>query len=134
MIYSQYIMFKDTKAFSGFSVNDIAVAKKFYGETLGINIEDGPMQGVLQLKIAGGNTIFVYEKPDHTPATFTILNFQVDNIEKTVSELKEKGITFEQYKDMTDEDGIARGKEHNMGPNIAWFKDPAGNFLSVIEE
>jgi catechol 2,3-dioxygenase-like lactoylglutathione lyase family enzyme len=125
-------MFKDTKAFSGFSVNDTAAAKKFYGETLGLEVEDGPMG--LILKIAGGYGIFVYPKPDHTPATFTILNFPTDNIDQAVAELKHKGVTFEQYEGMTDANGIARGLSAHRGPDIAWFKDPAGNILSVLQE
>lgn len=120
-------MFKNTKAFSGFSVDDLEKAKAFYAETLGLEIEELPAG--LSLKIAGGNPIFIYPKPDHTPATFTILNFPVKNIEQAVAELKKRGVQFESY-DGTDENGIARGN----GPNIAWFKDPAGNFLSVLEE
>ena len=125
-------MFKDTKAFSGFSVNSLAAAKEFYGNTLGIEILE-PAMG-LQLKIAGGNSIFIYEKKDHVPATYTILNFPVDNIDQAVEELKNKGIKFEHYKNMTDEKGIARGIAKQKGPDIAWFKDPAGNFLSVLQE
>lgn len=121
-------MLKESKAFSGFSVNDLKAAKSFYGETLGVAVQDGP-QG-LELHIAGGTPIFIYPKSDHVPATFTILNFPVDDIEKTVDELVKRGVTFERYDDMkADEKGIARG--HGMA--IAWFKDPAGNILSVIE-
>lgn len=123
-------MFKNTKAFSGFSVNDLDEAKTFYGETLGIEIDDNGMG--LELKISGSTPVFIYQKDDHIPATFTILNFPVEDIDEAVDALKEKGITFIQYKDMTDEKGIARGKANNMGPDIAWFKDPAGNFLSVL--
>jgi predicted enzyme related to lactoylglutathione lyase len=119
-------MFETTKAFSGFSVNDLAAAKKFYGETLGIEVEDnGPR---LMLKVAGGNGILVYPKEDHVPATYTILNFPVHDLEKAVDELIAKGVTFEQYENVTDEKGIARSAE------IAWFKDPAGNILSVVHE
>src|SRR5713226_8921482 len=125
-------MFKDTKAFSGFAVNDLAVAKEFYGETLGLELEQGG-QG-LRLKIAGGNPTFVYSKPDHVPATYTILNFPVDDIDKAVDKLTAKGIKFEHYDNMTDEKGIARGRSQNMGPDIAWFTDPAGNILSVLNE
>ena len=125
-------MFKTTKAFSGFSVNDIAKAKQFYGNTLGLEVSDGPM-GTLNLQIAGGTNILIYPKPNHTPASFTILNFPVKEIETAVAQLKERGVRFEQY-DMpdikTDERGIARGG----GPLIAWFKDPAGNILSVLEQ
>lgn len=125
-------MFSGSKAFSGFSVNDQAAAKQFYGQTLGLEVEDGPMG--LVLKIAGGASIFVYPKDDHIPATFTILNFPVDDIDQAVAELNRKGITFEKYENMTDEHGIARGLAANRGPDIAWFKDPAGNILSVIQE
>jgi predicted enzyme related to lactoylglutathione lyase len=123
-------MFKDTKAFSGFSVDNLEVAKQFYGETLGLEVEDGPMG--LNLHIAGGSSIFIYEKENHTPATFTILNFPVDDIDDAVAALNSKGVNFEQYEGMTDEKGIARGRSYDRGPNIAWFKDPAGNILSVL--
>jgi catechol 2,3-dioxygenase-like lactoylglutathione lyase family enzyme len=126
-------MFKNTKAFSGFSVDDLQKAKKFYGETLGLEVSEMAM-GVLDLHIAGGSHILVYPKPNHTPATFTILNFPVDNIDAAVDQLTKLGIRFEQYdlpEIKTDAKGIARG---NGGPNIAWFKDPAGNILSVLEE
>ena len=123
-------MFKDTHAFSGFSVNNIAAAKEFYGTTLGLETEISP-QG-LQLKIAGSNDVFVYEKPDHVPATYTILNFPVENIDMAVDDLTAKGIIFEKYEGMTDDKGVARGIANNMGPDIAWFKDPAGNILSVL--
>lgn len=124
-------MFKDTLAFSGFSVNDLAAAKAFYGQTLGIETSEDEMG--LTLKIAGGNNVFVYPKSDHTPATFTILNFIVDDIDQAVDELADKGITFEHYEGMTDEKGIARGIAASRGPDIAWFKDPAGNVLSVLK-
>ena len=122
-------MFKHTKAFSGFSVNDLEKAKHFYGEILGLEVSES--MG-LELHIEGGNNILIYPKPNHTPATFTILNFPVTDIEKAVKELKEKGITFESYEGpiKTDEDGIFRGG----GPLIAWFTDPAGNILSVLEQ
>ena len=125
-------MFKDTKAFSGFSVDDIAKAKAFYGDTLGLNVSED--NGMLTLHIAGGANILVYPKGDqHMPSTFTLLNFPVDDIDKAVDELTRRGVRFEHYDTpemKTDEKGIARG---NGGPNIAWFKDPAGNFLSVLE-
>ena len=124
-------MFKDTKAFSGFSVNDLDEAKKFYGQTLGLEVEENPAG--LTLKIAGGNGILIYPKDDHTPATYTILNFPVDDIDQAVDELTSKGVTFEHYENMTDEKGIARGISTNRGPDIAWFKDPAGNILSVLK-
>ena len=124
-------MFKNTKAFSSFSVNDIQKAKEFYGGTLGLEVLES--DGMLTLYIAGGTNILIYPKPNHTPATFTILNFPVDNVEDAVEELTKRGVRFEIY-DMdelkTDEKGIFRGE----GPKIAWFKDPAGNILSVLEE
>jgi predicted enzyme related to lactoylglutathione lyase len=125
-------MFKDTKAFSGFAVNDLAVAKEFYGETLGLEVEQGG-QG-LRLKIAGGNPTFVYSKPDHVPATYTILNFPVDDIDKAVDKLTAAGVKFEHYGKLTDARGIARGATTGGGPDIAWFKDPAGNILSVLQQ
>jgi len=125
-------MFRDTKAFSGFAVNDLAVAKEFYGETLGLEVEQGG-QG-LRLKIAGGNPTFVYSKPDHVPATYTILNFPVDDIVKAVDKLTAAGVKFEHYGKLTDARGIARGATTGGGPDIAWFKDPAGNILSVLQQ
>lgn len=124
-------MFEDTRAFSGFSVNDLAAAKEFYGRTLGLDVEEGP--GNLTLKIAGGNNIFIYPKDDHIPATYTILNFPVDDIDQAVDELNSKGITCEHYGNTTDERGILRGSARGQGPDIAWFKDPAGNILSVLK-
>lgn len=125
-------MFKDVHAFSGFSVNDLQKAEEFYGQTLGVNVESGPMG--LQLKIAGGNPIFVYQKDDHQPASFTILNFPVEDIDKAVDELSSKGVKFEIYDGLNqDEKGIARGISANRGPDIAWFKDPSGNILSVLQ-
>lgn len=123
-------MFKNTKAFSSFSVNDLKKAKEFYGRTLGLEVSESP-EG-LELHIAGQNEIFIYPKPDHSPATFTILNFPVNNIDETVDRLSKLGVRFEQFEGemKTDSKGIFRGE----GPKIAWFKDPAGNFLSVLEE
>src|SRR5919106_1316742 len=123
-------MFKNTKAFSSFSVNDLQKAKEFYGNTLGLEVSETP-EG-LELHIAGGNNVFVYPKPNHTPATFTILNFRVNNIDEAVDQLTKAGIRFEHYEGemKTDSKGIFRGE----GPKIAWFKDPAGNFLSVLED
>ena len=121
-------MFKNTKAFSGFSVNDMQKAKEFYGETLGLDVAGAPMD-LLQLNIAGGTVIMIYPKPNHTPASFTILNFPVENIEAAVAELTRRGVRFEHYEVpevKTDEKGIHRG---DVGPKIAWFKDPAGNIL-----
>jgi predicted enzyme related to lactoylglutathione lyase len=125
-------MFQETKAFSGFSVNDLVAAKEFYGQTLGLDVEEIPAG--LMLRIAGGNGIVIYPKGNHTPATYTILNFPVDDIEQAVDELASKGVTFEHYENTTDEKGIARGISRNLGPDIAWFKDPAGNILSVLKQ
>lgn len=125
-------MFKDTKAFSSFSVDDIYAAKKFYSETLGIEVEE--ISEGLMLHIAGGNPTFVYPKKDHVPATYTILNFPIEDIDKAVDALSAKGVIFEQYDNMTDEKGIARGIAAKRGPDVAWFKDPAGNVISVIKE
>ena len=124
-------MFHDTKAFSGFSVNDVQRAKEFYGKTLGLEVRDLAMGG-LELHLAGGGNVLVYPKPNHTPATFTILNFPVDDVEQAVDKLAKRGVNFEHYNFpglKTDEKGIHRGE----GPVIAWFKDPAGNILSVLE-
>jgi len=124
-------MFENTKAFSGFSVDDIPAAKKFYNETLGVRVSDD--EGFVMLHIAGDRDILVYPKPDHTPASFTVLNFPVDDIEAAVEALTERGVSFEHYPGTeieTDEKGIFRG----AGPYIAWFTDPAGNVLSVIQD
>ena len=124
-------IFKEAKSFSSFSVNDLQKAKEFYGQTLGLDIKETP-EG-LELHI-GSNTVFLYPKPNHTPASFTVLNFAVDDIEAAVADLNALGVTLERYNlpDIkTDERGIARGPH---GPTIAWFKDPAGNILSVLEE
>jgi catechol 2,3-dioxygenase-like lactoylglutathione lyase family enzyme len=122
-------MLETSKAFSGFAVPDVAAAKRFYGETLGLNVSDQPAG--LALQLAGGTTVFIYAKPDHTPATYTILNFPVDDVEQAVDALTSAGVRFEQYTGdlKTDEKGILRGD----GPVIAWFTDPAGNILSVLE-
>jgi len=124
-------MLKDSHAFSGFSVDDLEAAKKFYGDTLGLEVSENE-QG-LMVSLLGSNGVFVYEKEDHVPASYTILNFPVDDIDAAVDELVAAGIVFERYEGMTDEKGIARGLELNRGPSIAWFKDPAGNFLSVLQ-
>jgi catechol 2,3-dioxygenase-like lactoylglutathione lyase family enzyme len=123
-------MFKNTKTFSSFSVDNLENAKQFYSQTLGLEVSQSN-EG-LTLKTSGSNEIFVYPKIEHTPATFTILNFLVDNVDQAVDYLSGKGIQFEVYKEgelKTDEKGIHRGH-----PEIAWFKDPAGNFLSVLKE
>lgn len=125
-------MFTDTKAFSGFSTNDIQKTKEFYSNVLGLKVTEE--HGMLKLHLATGVEILIYLKRDHIPATYTILNFPVDDIEQVVDELTSKGITFEHYENMTDERGIARGIAQNRGPDIAWFKDPAGNMLSVLKE
>jgi len=122
-------------AFSGFSVDDLAKAKEFYTSILGLKLDDEKMG--LQFALPGGGQLFIYDKPNHTPATYTVLNFIVDDIDKTVDEFIAKGVKFEHYnmKEMPqDEKGIARGKAANIGPDIAWFTDPAGNILSVIEK
>ena len=125
-------MFRDVKAFSGYSANNVQEATAFYRDILGINVKIG-IEGILELHIAGSSPVIVYPKPKHEPATFTVLNFPVPDIKKSVTELKSKGVLFESY-DMpdfkTDDDNIFRGG----GPLIAWFKDPAGNILSVIQE
>lgn len=126
-------MFKAMSAFSGFSVNDLAKARTFYTQTLGLRVEN---DGVgIRLHLPGGATVFAYPKPDHQPATFTILNFAVDDIDAAVDDLTSRGVQFERYNNgpKADEKGILRGRAQNRGPDIAWFKDPAGNVLSVIE-
>jgi predicted enzyme related to lactoylglutathione lyase len=125
-------MLRDSKAFSGFSVNNLAAAKDFYGQTLGLDVAEDAMG--LTLKLAGGNNVFVYAKDDHAPATYTILNFPVEDIDQAVEDLVSKGVTFEHYDNMTDDKGVARGIATQRGPDIAWFKDPAGNVLSVLHE
>jgi catechol 2,3-dioxygenase-like lactoylglutathione lyase family enzyme len=123
-------MFANTKAFSGFSVDDLAAARKFYGETLGLRVAD-LAEDLLELQIAGDRNVLVYHKPNHTPATYTILNFPVDNVDAAVDELAKRGVSFERYEGIeADEKGIVRAG----GPQIAWFKDPAGNVLSVLQE
>jgi predicted enzyme related to lactoylglutathione lyase len=124
-------MLKTADAFSSFSVHDLQKAKAFYSQLLGLAVSDMP-EG-LKLQLAEKSAVFLYAKPNHVPATFTVLNFPVDNIEQTVSDLSRRGIRFERYDEgeiKTDENGIA----HTRGPKIAWFKDPAGNILSVLEE
>ena len=122
-------MFTDANAYSGFAVDDIDKARQFYGDTLGINTEVlDEENGLLSLHLAGGHDTLVYRKPDLAPANYTILNFPVDDVESAVDELTAKGVSFERYDDFDQDDrGIARGS----GPDIAWFKDPAGNILSV---
>jgi catechol 2,3-dioxygenase-like lactoylglutathione lyase family enzyme len=127
-------MLKDSQAFSSFSVKDLAGARAFYTDVLGLECEDTQMG--FELKTTGNNGIFVYQKDDHQPATFTVLNFAVADIDKAVEALEAKGVKFEHYDlgdgAVTDETGVLRGKSANMGPDIAWFKDPAGNVFSVL--
>jgi catechol 2,3-dioxygenase-like lactoylglutathione lyase family enzyme len=121
-------MFTDTKAFSGFAVDDIDAAREFYGQTLGIRTSEE--HGLMTLHLGGDRPTLVYPKPGHTPADYTILNFPVDDIDAAVDELAERGVRFERYEGMgQDERGIMR----DQGPPIAWFRDPAGNVLSVLQ-
>jgi len=124
-------MLEASKAFSGFSANDIGKAKEFFGKTLGLKVSES--HGVLMLHLADDNNVLIYPKPNHVPATFTVLNFPVKDVDQAVDELTKRGVRFEIY-DLpdikTDKKGIMRGK----GPAIAWFKDPAGNILSVLEQ
>lgn len=122
-------MFTDTPAFSGFAVDDIGKARDFYGRTLGLRTTE--QNGLLTLQLAGGRDTIVYPKPDHTPATYTILNFQVDDIEAAVDELAGRGVRFERYDGFEQDD---RGIHRGGGPYIAWFKDPAGNILAVFQQ
>ena len=126
-------MLKESKAFSGFSVDNLRKAKEFYSDILDLKVEDHPM-GLLELHLNGGTNILIYPKPNHLPATFTVLNFPVKDIDKAVDDLRSRGVQFEQYEGeiKTDEKGICRSQ--GKGPNIAWFKDPAGNILSVLED
>jgi catechol 2,3-dioxygenase-like lactoylglutathione lyase family enzyme len=125
-------MFNPVSAFSGFSVNDLAAAKEFYTK-LGLTVEPDGVGARLHLS-GGGGTVFIYPKDDHQPASFTILNFAVEDIDAAVDDLTSRGIQFERYENIPDVDakGIMRGREHNTGPDIAWFLDPAGNILSVL--
>jgi len=127
-------MFNPVSSFSGFSIDDFAKAKAFYGETLGLQTEE-ITEGMLQLSLPGGQKAIAYTKDGHQPATYTVLNFVVTDVDVAVEALKEKGVTFERYDGMNqDEKGIARGLPANMGPDIAWFKDPAGNILAVLQD
>jgi len=124
-------MFENSEAFSGFAAKDLAQAKQFYGETLGLKVTELDEEHLLQLEIAGGRNVLVYVKPDHAPGNYTILNFPVDDIDAAVDQLTERGVELERYDDFDQDDkGIARGG----GPLIAWFKDPFGNILSVMQE
>lgn len=125
-------MFKNTKAFSSFSVDDLDKAKEFYSGVLGVEVNEMVDMGIMELQLSGGLRVMIYPKgEDHKPATFTVLNFVVDDVEKTVDELSAKGMKFEQYPDLgTNEKGVSKGQ----GPTIAWFKDPSGNIIAVLEE
>jgi catechol 2,3-dioxygenase-like lactoylglutathione lyase family enzyme len=124
-------MLKDSAAFSGFAVNDIAKAKEFYSKTLGLEVSEE--HGLLTLHFAGGNHVLVYPKPNHEPAGFTVLNFPVKSVETSMEELGRRGVRFEIY-DLPDIKTDSRGIFREGGPVIAWFKDPAGNILSVLEQ
>jgi catechol 2,3-dioxygenase-like lactoylglutathione lyase family enzyme len=123
-------MFANTKAYSGFAIDDVPKAREFYESTLGVKVSE--QMGLLVLHLAGGRDTIAYPKPDFTPATYTILNFPVDDIDEAVDELTSRGVRFERYDGFEqDEKGVSRAPE---GPPIAWFKDPAGNILSVLED
>jgi catechol 2,3-dioxygenase-like lactoylglutathione lyase family enzyme len=127
----QHDLLKTSRAFSGYSVNDISKARAFYGDTLGLTVSES--NGLLTLSLAGGNNVLLYPKPNHTPATFTVLNFPVDSVDDAVDTLTKRGVQFEHYDEpdlKTDASGICRA---SGGPVIAWFRDPAGNVLSVLE-
>ena len=124
-------MLTDTEAFSGFAVDDLSKAREFYGGTLGLRTEDGPAPGLMSLRLGSGQPVLVYEKPDFAPATYTILNFAVPDVGAAVAELTGRGVSFERYPGFPqDEAGVMRGN----GPDIAWFTDPAGNILSVVQQ
>lgn len=129
-------MFGQTKAFSSFSVSDLQQAKEFYEQKLGLEVDEDTEMSMLTLRIPGSNGIFIYPKPNHMPATFTVLNFPVNDIDTAVDELTKRGVRFLQYEGelQTDEKGVCRSDDKSRGPNIAWFEDPAGNILSVLEE
>jgi catechol 2,3-dioxygenase-like lactoylglutathione lyase family enzyme len=125
-------MFRDSRAFSGFSSNDIAKAREFYAQTLGLEVTEE--NGLLTLHLGGGGTVLVYPKDNHEPASFTVLNFPVADIDQAVDRLIGSGIRFERYPGIKqDERGIMRSPGNEFGPPIAWFKDPAGNILSVLQ-
>ena len=129
---SSSTIFKEAKAFSSFSVNDLQQAKEFYGQKLGLRVSEQP-EG-LAINLPDGNSVFLYSKPNHTPASFTVLNFIIEDVEEAVDGLSRLGVRMEKYNQpdlKTDERGIHRGAR---GPTIAWFKDPAGNIISVMEE
>jgi len=124
-------MIKDSTAFSSFAVADTEIARRFYGKTLGLDVRDSRESGLLELHLGGARPVLIYPKPDHVPATFTVLNFQVADVEAAVDELVAAGVRIERYPGMEmDEKGIVRG----MGPTIAWFTDPSGNIMSVLQD
>jgi catechol 2,3-dioxygenase-like lactoylglutathione lyase family enzyme len=131
-------MLENSKAYSGFAVDHLKKAQEFYGETLGLKTEVIDEQnGLMTLHLAGDRPTLVYQQKGSTPASYTILNFPVDDIDGTVDELAQRGVSFERYEGFPfeqDEKGIARGIAAGQGPDIAWFKDPAGNVLSVLQE
>ncbi len=131
-------MLQDSKAFSGFSIKDSAASKHFYGDILGLNVQPVPGMedmGILTLHTNGNNPILLYPKDDHQPASHTVLTFPVSDIDAAVVTLKDKGVEFEIIEGMhQDEQGIMRGKQMKMGPDIAWFKDPSGNSLAICED
>ena len=126
-------MFENTRAYSGFSVDDIPAAQRFYAETLGLKVSEA--NGMLTLHLAGRRDILVYPKTDHTPATYTVLNFPVDDIDRAVDALTQRGVRLERFENTgMDGKGIARGRSVGRGPDIAWFRDPAGSILSLLQE
>jgi catechol 2,3-dioxygenase-like lactoylglutathione lyase family enzyme len=130
-LMGEVVMLGNSKAFSGFAAPDIAKEKEFYTEKLGLKTSED--HGLLKLHLDGGNEVLIYPKPNHVPATFTVLNFPVADVDRAVDDLKKRGVRFEHYDQpdlKTDEKGIMRGN----GPTIAWFKDPAGNILSVLDQ
>jgi catechol 2,3-dioxygenase-like lactoylglutathione lyase family enzyme len=121
-------MLNDATTYSGFSTNDIAAAKAFYADTLGLDVSEG--EGMLNLQLGGGHRVLIYPKDDHQPASYTCLNFEVADIDAAVADLAARGVTFERYEGLEQDDtGVMR----QWGPPIAWFKDPAGNILSLIQ-
>ena len=129
-------MLGQTKAFSCFSVSDLQEAKKFYQQTLGLEVTEDTTMSILRLNITGSNGVIIYPKPNHMPATYTVLNFPVSDIDAAVDELTKRGVRFLQYEGelQTDEKGIFRSDDKSRGPSIAWFEDPAGNILSVLQQ
>ena len=125
-------MVKIFTAFSGFSALDLEKMKQFYTGVLGMNVDEDEMG--LNLDLPGGGTVYIYQKDNHLPSTYTVLNLVVDDVDEAVDELESMGVTFEHYDNMTDEKGIARGYDVHSGPEIAWFKDPSGNILSVMHD